>query len=111
MQLLILVVLVGLAADERLDAHRVLTDRQDRVGLEASFAGQFDDDAGQSAVGALVEGVGEMVFLEGVHDRPLDGVVGSLPQRITHARTPRRLENRRAVRRDSVWSACGCRSR
>ena len=38
-----LVVLVGLTADEGLDAHRVFADRQNRVGLQPPLAGQFDD--------------------------------------------------------------------
>ena len=49
-----LVVLVGLAADERLDAHRVFADGQDRVGLQPALARQFDDDARQPAARAFV---------------------------------------------------------
>ena len=64
-------VLVGPAADERLDAHGVLADGQDRVGLQPALAGQLDDDARRGAVGTLVEGVLEVAFLErGLDDAP-----------------------------------------
>ncbi len=49
-----LVVLVGLAAHERLDAHRVLADAQDGVRLELALPGQLDDEPGWPAVRALV---------------------------------------------------------
>src|SRR5882757_1148276 len=65
-------VLVGLAADERLDAHRVLADGQDRVGLQPPLPRQFDDQPGQAAPYALVVAVGQVVFLEGVLDDLLD---------------------------------------
>jgi hypothetical protein len=48
------VVLVGFAADERFDPHRVLPDGQDRVGLQPALAGKFDDQSGWTAVCAFV---------------------------------------------------------
>jgi hypothetical protein len=85
------VVLVGLAADERLDAHRVFADREDRVGGQPALAGQRDHDTGQSAVRAFVQGVVQPVLDERVLDDLLDA--------FGHARTPRRIEKRLPPRR------------
>src|SRR5882757_7077185 len=96
-----LVVFVRLAADERLDAHRMLTDGQDGVRLESALPRQLDDDAGKTAACPFVGGANEAVLLAGVLDE--------LPNSGTQARTPRRIENRRPLRRavtsGSRWRA------
>ena len=88
-----LVVLVGLAADERLHPHRVLADRQDRVGLESALARQFDDQPGWAAVRALVVEVRQRMLVECVLD--------DLLHRVRHARIRRRTIHRRPLRRDA----------
>ena len=72
----LLEVLVGLAADERLDAHGVVADGEDRVGDQPALAGHLDDDARRGAVGALVERVVELGFLEGGLDDVEGRIVG-----------------------------------
>ena len=108
-------VLVRLAADERLHAHRVLADAQQGVGGQFAFARQFDDDAWQTAVGARIPGEVQAVLDQGILDEPLDAR-GGLPGRdlaavlIAHARTPRRSVQRRPCRR-AVTSRAALRRR
>src|SRR5882757_8852237 len=65
-------VLVGLAADERLDAHRVLADGQGGDGDQTPLPRQLDDQPGQAAPRAVVVAVDEVLFLEDVFDDLLD---------------------------------------
>ncbi len=90
-----LVVLVGLAADERLHAHRMLADAQDGVGLELAFAGQFHDQPRRPAVRARMLRVAQLAGLQ----RPLDQRLHVL--RSGHAPTPRRGVQRRGLRIDA----------
>ncbi|BBZ25582.1 hypothetical protein MHIB_40000 [Mycolicibacter hiberniae] len=84
-------ILVGIAADERLDPHRVLSHAEDGVGLELALAGQFHDQARQPTVRARGRGVGQLRRPQGGLDELLDFVA-------VHARAPRRIGQRRARR-------------
>ena len=95
-----LVVLVGPAADERLHPHRVLADAQQGVGDQLSLTRYFDQQPGQSAVGAFVAGEIQAVLGQRLlNDLPHPDGVG--PGTGAHARTPRRIVQRRPVRRAS----------
>ena len=86
-------VLVGPAAHEGLDPHRVLPDAEQGVGRQLPLAGQFHDQTGQAAVGAVMPGVVKAVLDQRVLDQAPDPI-GRLAG-VANARTPRRMVQRR----------------
>ena len=81
----------------------MFTNAEQGVGAQFTLAGQFDDQTGQSAVGAVMAGIRQPVFDQGVLDDLPDPGLGLT--RVRHARTPRRIIQRRPLRRESMSRA------